>query len=92
MEKTERQGAMPHQLIMQERGRLELTGVLDVDSFDDTVVMVYTTQGDLTVRGSQLHIRQLDVEGGGLSMEGQVDSLVYTASAPRGGFFSRLFR
>lgn len=92
MEKTERTGSMPHQLIMQERERLELTGVLDVDSFDDTVVTVYTSQGDLTVRGRGLHIHRLDVEGGSLSMEGQVDSLVYTVSAPRGGFFSRLFR
>ncbi|MBQ1950202.1 MAG: sporulation protein YabP [Clostridia bacterium] len=92
MERAERTNGLPHQLIMQERSRLELTGVSDVDSFDDATVTAYTSLGELTVRGRQLHVRQLNLESGSLSVEGQIDALSYTDTAPRGGFFGRLFR
>ena len=82
----------PHQLIMQDRRQVELTGVADVDSFDENTVIVYTSLGQLTVRGSGLHIQQLNLEGGSLSIEGQVDSLLYADTVKGGGFFSRLFR
>ncbi len=92
MEKTERTAAQPHQLILQDRRCLDLTGVSDVDSFDETAVIAYTSLGQLTVRGRELHIRQLNLEGGTLSLEGQIDSLSYTDTVRAGSFFSRLFR
>lgn len=92
MDYTEKTTKQPHQIIMQDRCRLELTGVSDVDSFDETTVLVYTSLGQLTVRGQGLHVRRLDLEGGSLSLEGQVDSLVYADTLQRGGFFGRLFK
>lgn len=92
MERVERTNGLPHQLIMQERSRLEITGVSDVDSFDDTTVIVYTSLGELTLQGRQLHVRQLNLESGSLSVEGQIDALSYAETARRGGFFGRLFR
>ena len=93
MERKERTiPPQPHQLIMQDRRQVELTGVADVDSFDENTVIAYTSLGQLTVRGSGLHIRQLNLEGGSLSVEGQVDSLTYADVAKGGGFFGRLFR
>ena len=91
MERSEKYIAQqPHQLILQDRKVLEMTGVTDVDSFDETAVIAYTSLGELTVRGRGLHIRRLDLEGGSLSLEGQVDTLTYS-DIQRGGFFSRLF-
>jgi len=93
MERTEKLPTMPHQVIMQDRCQLELTGVSDVDSFDETTVIAYTSLGQLTIRGNSLHIRRLDLEGGSLSLEGHVDTLVYADTLQRGGgFFGRLFR
>ncbi|MBQ8683997.1 MAG: sporulation protein YabP [Clostridia bacterium] len=93
MERKERTAPpQPHQLIMQDRRQVELTGVADVDSFDENAVIAYTSMGELTIRGSGLHIRQLNLEGGSLSLEGQVDSLTYSDAVKGGGFFSRLLR
>lgn len=92
MEQCERTEPMrPHQVILQDRRQLEMTGVTDVDSFDDTSIKAYTALGVLTVSGSGLHIRHLDLENGLLALEGQIDTLAY-ADVVRGGFFSRLFR
>ena len=82
----------PHQLIMQDRNRLDITGVSDVDSFDDATIIVFTSLGELTIRGKGMQVRRLDVEGGNLSLEGQIDTLSYSAAVRGSGFFGKLLR
>lgn len=84
---------MPHQVIMEDRKTLSVTGVSDVDSFDGLTVVVYTDLGELTVKGNGLQIQRLNVESGDLSLSGEIDSLSYSAlSSRRGGKLGRLFR
>lgn len=83
--------AVPHQLILQDRSHLELSGVTDVESFDDTTVNCRTSSGKLTVCGSHLHVQRLDLDGTALSIDGRIDVLQYT-DVRKGGFWSRLFR
>ncbi|MBQ7038513.1 MAG: sporulation protein YabP [Clostridia bacterium] len=84
---------MPHLLSLSERRVLSVSGVQDVDSFDETTVVIYTEQGELTVKGTGLHINRLNVETGDLTLEGHVESLAYTEVHTRsGGFFGKLFR
>lgn len=92
MDRNEARSAMPHQLILQDRQQVELTGVTDVDSFDETTVVAYTSLGELTVRGNTLHIKRLDLECGILSVEGRIDTLQYADTQKHGGFLGRLFR
>ena len=85
--------ARPHQVIMENRRTLSVSGVSDVDSFDGLTVVAYTDLGELTVRGSGLQIQRLNVETGDLSLVGEIDSLTYSAfSSRRGGKLKRLFR
>lgn len=84
---------MPHLISMSDRSNLSVTGVLDVDSFDDVTIVVYTEGGQLTVKGRDLHICRLSIESGDLTVAGTVDSLTYAESKSRsGGFFGNLFR
>ncbi|MEE0210845.1 MAG: sporulation protein YabP [Negativibacillus sp.] len=93
MNNEEKKSMGAHNLILEERGSLTVTGVEDVDSFDEQTVVVYTGLGELTVRGNQLHIERIDLQAGELELQGQVDSMTYTDQpAARGGFFARIFR
>ena len=84
---------MPHQLILEDWRALTVSGVSDVDSFDELTVVVYTDLGELTVKGENLHINRLNLESGELMLEGHIQSLVYTEVHSRsGGFFGRLFK
>lgn len=92
MQKQERKDCtLPHHIIMQERKRLEMTGVSDVDSFDDSVVVAYTSLGAMVVRGMDLHITKLNLDDGILTIEGQIAGISYEA-VQKSGFFGRLFR
>ncbi|MDR1463779.1 MAG: sporulation protein YabP [Oscillospiraceae bacterium] len=85
---------MPHTVMMEDRRLLTVSGVSDVDSFDEHTVTVFTDLGELTVRGDDLHINRLSVEVGELLLEGKIVSLTYQEDTPRqsGGFFSKVFR
>ena len=70
-----------------------ISGITDVDSFDEQAVVVYTDLGLLTIRGSSLHINRLSIETGELSVEGEISSLTYTDAQPKNAsFFSKVFR
>ena len=43
-------------LILENREKLSISGVIDVLSFDDQVVMIETELGLLTVKGEELRI------------------------------------
>lgn len=84
----------PHRVVLEERGVLSVTGVEEVERFDENEIVMSTVRGTLVVRGEELHIEKLSLDGGELRVEGSVDSLVYEDDGreERGGFFSRLFR
>ena len=78
MEKTDRtMRTMPHHMFMQDRKLLEMSGVSDVDSFDDAVVVAYTALGAIRIRGRGLHVKKLSLEEGTLSVEGDIDAVTY---------------
>ena len=68
---------MPHDLHLKERNRLTMTGVTEVVSFDETIVMLHTTMGTLTVQGQQLRLKTLSQEGGQVAVEGSICALSY---------------
>ena len=82
-----------HNIIMENRRQLTITGVMDIDSFDEHSVILFTDLGELTIKGEALHINRIDVDTGDLLMEGDIAQLYYTDNQPqKGGFFSKLFR
>ncbi len=84
---------MPHSLILEDRKSLVVTGVSDVDSFDEETITVYTDYGELTVKGKLLHVSKLSVETGELILDGQILSLTYTESKSNGtSLLSKLFK
>ncbi len=85
---------LPHNIIMEDRKKLSVSGVQDVDCFDETVVMLFTNMGKLTVRGQNLHVNSFSVENGEFSMEGEIISLEYSSGEKTKGvpFISKLLK
>ena len=82
----------PHSVIIEDRSKLTITGVSDVDSFDEQTMVVYTDMGELTLRGTGLHISRLNTETGELNITGKVCALAYTDDRVKSGVLSRIFR
>lgn len=83
---------LPHKVTLDNRNRLHLTGITEVESFDEGMVVLHTARGTLVVRGDGLHLQLLSLDGGQVHVDGTVHSLNYEDSPRDGGsLFSRLF-
>ncbi len=93
MDEGKKTTRIPHHFILEDRKQLTLSGVSDIDRFDEDIVVVYTVMGELTIKGSDLHINALNVETGELIVTGEMDSFVYQeATKDKGSFFSKIFK
>ena len=86
--------AVPHQVVLEDREQLTVSGVEEVESFDESSILLSTALGGLEVQGEGLHIEKLSLDGGDLKVEGDIDSLTYEDSGREkaGGLLARLFR
>ena len=82
-------------LILENRGKLSVSGVNDVLSFDDQVVMIDTELGLLTVKGENLRINKLSLDTSEVIVEGEISSLAYSQNKQdksSGTLLSKIFK
>ena len=82
-----------HRVEIVGREKLTVSGVQDVERFDESGIVMSTAAGALIVTGAELHIGKLSLDGGELHVDGKIDSVSYE-DAPQersGGFLGRLF-
>ena len=80
-------------VIIENRKRINISGVKEVTSFDDETILLDTSLGKMTVKGEGLHVENFNNESGDLCATGKVYAVVYMSDArTTGGFLSRIFR
>ena len=87
---------MSHRMVMENREKGTLTGILDVISFDVNAIVLDTDMGLLTIKGKDLHVSRLTLEKGEIDVEGHMDSFLYSSNEAyrKSGqsLFARLFK
>ena len=82
-------------IILENREKLSISGVLDVLSFDDQIVILETELGLLTVKGENLRINKLSLDTSEVVVDGEIYNLGYSEkenSQKSGSFFGKIFR
>ncbi|MGN0795267.1 MAG: YabP/YqfC family sporulation protein [Aristaeellaceae bacterium] len=81
----------PYGITLERREKAALTGVTDVERFDENEVVLHTHGGRLTLTGTGLHVACLQLEEGRLVVDGAIDGVQYDGGAAprRGGFLRR---
>ena len=81
-----------HRLELIGREQLTVSGVEDVERFDETGIVMSTGVGTLVITGEDLHIGKLSLDGGELHVDGRIDAISYDEGGQeQSGFFLRLF-
>lgn len=85
-----------HRVIIEQRGACSVTGVLDVISFDEECVVADTESGIIVIKGVDLHVSNLNLDNGGLDVEGELDSITYEEQGAFGknksSFLGKIFK
>ncbi len=82
-------------IILENREKLSITGVLDVLSFDDQIVILETELGLLTIKGDNLRINKLSLDTAEVIIDGEIYNLGYSEKdnmQKSGSFFGKIFR
>ena len=87
--------AVVQNIILENREKLSISGVLDVLSFDDQVIMVETELGLLTIKGENLRITKLSIDTSEVIVEGNISYLAYSnkeIEKNKGSIISKIFK
>ncbi len=86
----------PHNIILEDRHELSISGVEQVGNFNENTVAVYTSKGLMTIKGSELNISRLNLEDGKVKIEGTIDSIYYSDKMHSGskgrGVLGKMFK
>lgn len=82
---------IPHSVSIDDRKRISITGVTDVGSFHEEQLELFTSYGELIIRGENLQVISLSLEKGELCAEGVISSFSYTENIKKNkSIFARL--
>lgn len=81
-------------LILENREKLSISGVIDVLSFDDQIVILETELGMLTIKGEDLRINKLSIDTQDVIIEGNISTLTYSDKEERknGSLLGKIFK
>ncbi|MBR3324677.1 MAG: sporulation protein YabP [Clostridia bacterium] len=65
-------------IILENRSKLSISGVKDVFSFDDQIVILETNLGMLTIKGENLRINKLSLDTTEVIIEGTISTISYS--------------
>lgn len=85
------ENSLQHSLSLDNRTNLTVTGVTDVDAFNEQELLVICDTDELTVKGELLHIEELSLDTGVLTVSGKISSLAYSEKLSGNSIFKRLF-
>lgn len=80
MEETKKMSNIIQNIILENREKLNISGVLDVLSFDDQMIIVETELGLLTIKGENLKINKLNIDTSDVTLDGFISALSYSSS------------
>ena len=81
---NEKQVRREHHVSIDNRKKLFITGVTDTDKFDENSVLLYSCMGEMIVKGKDLHVSGLSVESGEMTIEGEINAVIYGDSQVKG--------
>ena len=80
-------------LIIENRQKLTVTAIYDVESFSGEKIVLLTEDGTLTVTGKDMHIKKLSAESKDAVIEGKIDGCVYSdGKRSNESFFKRVLK
>lgn len=81
-------------VLMEDRNRVTITGVENVDSFNENIIILKTIKGRMTIEGQELNVGNLNLDNGSVKISGVINGILYSDkdSSQRGRIIEKIFR
>ena len=83
-------------IILEDRTKLSISGVEQVDNFNETLITLETIRGGISIKGEELNISNLNLEEGKVTIDGMISAISYNnkdnSQGKNGGFLGKMFK
>ncbi|WP_200804883.1 sporulation protein YabP [Anaerosalibacter sp. Marseille-P3206] len=81
-------------IYLEDRKKLTITGVEQVESFNDNIILLNTIKGGITIKGEGLNINKLNLEDGNVKIDGVINGIVYSNKefGSKGNLLGKMFK
>lgn len=84
---------LPHNIIMENRSKISISGVENAESYNETEIILHTSKGILVIRGEAMNLSKLNLDSGEITVNGRITVIEYVEPKQSGGsLLSRLFK
>ncbi|MDR1615454.1 MAG: sporulation protein YabP [Syntrophomonadaceae bacterium] len=71
-----------HIVQVNDRKDMDLTGITNINTFDEKEIILETVMGYLIIGGDNLHINLLKLDEGKVALAGSINSIFYKTQSP----------
>ena len=81
-------------IFIEDRNKVTITGVEQVDSFNDNTIILRTVKGGMTIRGEGLNVGKLNLDNGNININGIINGIIYNNkdSSQRKNIIGKIFK
>jgi sporulation protein YabP len=81
-------------ILLEDRSKLTITGVEQVESFNDNTIILMTVKGGITIKGEELNVGKLNLDDGNVKIDGIINGIIYNNkdSSQKGNIIGKIFK
>lgn len=81
-------------IYLEDRNNLTITGVEQVESYNDNTILLITIKGGIIIKGEGLNINKLNLEDGNVKVDGIINGINYSNKefSSKGNILGKMFK
>lgn len=81
-------------ILVENRSKVTITGVEQVESFNDNTIILTTVKGGIVIKGEDLNVGKLNIDNGNINIEGNINGINYSDKGlgHRGNIIGKIFK
>lgn len=81
-------------ILIEDRSRVTITGVEQVESFNDNSIVLKTVKGGMIIKGEGLNVGKLNLEDGNVKIDGIINGITYSDKdySQKGNIIGKIFK
>lgn len=81
-------------ILVENRSKVTITGVEQVESFNENTIILITIKGGMTIKGEGLNVGKLNLDDGNVKIDGVINGIIYSDkdSSQKGNLIGKIFK
>jgi len=79
-------------IIVEDRENMTVTGVEQVESFNENTIILTTIKGGMIIKGENLNISKLNLDDGNVKIQGKINGINYSNKETPKNIMGKLFK